>query len=111
MNGLSIVPDESERDGQIARDDTRSPPGYVHPDLQDLSFGDEQTSLPPPLQPSHRHDASDDAEWDEHRGSLSDFSDYESEEDHRPAAVGSSSGAHSRARAEPEDPFADPFAD
>ncbi|KIJ65032.1 hypothetical protein HYDPIDRAFT_88841 [Hydnomerulius pinastri MD-312] len=92
---------------------------YVHPDLQDLSFGalgHEQGSLPPPIQPSDRHVSSGEAVWDQNRGSLSDFSDYESnEEDHRTSAThqaGSSSSMHSGGRlVDVEDPFADPFAD
>jgi hypothetical protein len=121
MNSMSIAPGESEHsttpNGHDTRDATKNASGYVHPDLQDLSFGglgDEQTSLPPPMQPSPRHGTSFDSEWDEHRGSLSDFSDYESEEGHKPAAThlaGPSSGGKSRARVEVEDPFADPFAD
>jgi len=119
INGMSIVPGDSEReDGQDTRDESRNASGYVHPDLQDLSFGglgNEQASLPPPIQPSFRHDESTGAEWDQHRGSLSDFSDYESEEEHQPATThlaGPSSAKQSGARAvDVEDPFADPFAD
>lgn len=121
MNGMTITPGESGRapspDGDT-RDKSRNASGYVHPDLQDLSFGglgNERVSLPPPIQPSLRHDASAEAVWDEHRGSLSDFSDYESEEERQPARThpaGPSSGGQSGARVvDVEDPFADPFAD
>ena len=82
---------------------------HVHPDLQDLSFGGlggEQSSLPPPIQPDYQ---SAEAIWDQHRGSLSDFSDYESEEERQTRLVGSSSGGAKIVDA--EDPFADPFAD
>ncbi|GAA5986606.1 hypothetical protein JCM10908_003821 [Rhodotorula pacifica] len=105
----------------------RAAPPAVHPDLQDLAFGPSgSSSLPPPIQP---HSAEDTYR----HGSLSDFSDYSSddgeevgyhpapdshgatparsyaayvrEEDHR-----ASSGAGAQ-QAEEEDPFADPFAD
>lgn len=115
MNGISIALGESEReDGEDTGDETRNSSGYVHPDLQDLSFGgsgSEQASLPPPIRPSLRHDTSTEAEWDQHRGSLSDFSDYESEEEPQPTTT-HLAGSSSRARAvDVEDPFADPFAD
>ncbi|KZT02488.1 uncharacterized protein LAESUDRAFT_730235 [Laetiporus sulphureus 93-53] len=54
---------------------------YVHPDLQDLSFGSlgaEQSNLPPPLRPSTRRSSDEDSV---HRGSLSDFSDYDSSDE------------------------------
>lgn len=127
MNGMTISPDASERarqpsapslDGEDARGETSDASGYVHPDLQDLSFGglgSEQGSLPPPIQPVHQNEVSTKAVWDQHRGSLSDFSDYESEEEHQPARAhlaGPSSGRQLGARtADDEDPFADPFAD
>ncbi|KDQ63321.1 hypothetical protein JAAARDRAFT_120204 [Jaapia argillacea MUCL 33604] len=108
---------------------------YVHPDLHDLSFGPlgaEQRGLPPPLRPSGPMDNSDDEVRG--RGSLSDFSDYESsdEEEHKKRAAGSSSSQRRPygdldqedvdVRRDPkrgllihndasEDPFADPFAD
>ncbi|KAG6380999.1 hypothetical protein JVT61DRAFT_5394 [Boletus reticuloceps] len=111
---MNVTPGESER--ALSPDGEESnASGYVHPDLQDLSFGglDERASLPPPIRPSVR-DASE-AEWDQHRGSLSDFSDYESEEERHPSTAhlaGSSTGGRSGARVvDVEDPFADPFAD
>lgn len=119
MNGMSITPNESERAPSSDGDDeTRNASGYVHPDLQDLSFaglGGEQGSLPPPIQPILRHEASTEAVWDQHRGSLSDFSDYESDEEPQPVGThlaGPSSGRQSGTRrVDAEDPFADPFAD
>jgi hypothetical protein len=91
---------------------------HIHPDLQDLSFGslgNEEGKLPPPMRPTSRHATSAEAEWDQGRGSLSDFSDYESEEEeerrnvvHRPAP---SSRVHSESMVDAKDPFADPFGD
>lgn len=102
---------------------------HLHPDLQDLSFGAigaSSTRLPAPLRPSTM---SDDGQEDpiDVRGSLSDFSDYESsdEEAHK-RAIGSSQrksyvsvsdeeGSHApfakRDAKKEDDPFADPFAD
>ena len=98
----------------------------IHPDLEDLSFGPlgvASTNLPPPLRPS-THSEDDRG----HRGSLSDFSDYDSDEETHAASsrkrggkeyfhvsddpdddypIGSKS-PHTSAEA---DPFADPFAD
>jgi len=110
---------------------------YIHPDLQDLNFGalgDEKRNLPPPLRPtsSADPDPGEDSDPWQHRGSLSDFSDYESsdEETHmQRLAAGqrvrrdrvsvsddeSEVGGKGKERlliTEPEDdPFADPFAD
>lgn len=115
------------------------PPGSrtVHPDLRDLSWGTSQdnTGLPPPLQPRGADEA------DSYRqGSLSDYSDYDSDEDDRPrnststAATSAGAGPSFTSRGydnligneddlvsgdtrkgllEPQDddPFADPFAD
>ncbi|KIY51251.1 hypothetical protein FISHEDRAFT_37537 [Fistulina hepatica ATCC 64428] len=104
---------------------------HLHPDLQDLSFdalGTSSSNLQPPLRPtSASYDTYD-------RGSLSDFSDYESsDEEARKAhvsesrrdyvhdlsadedldtAVGVQSGAGtSSALVDLEDPFADPVMD
>ncbi|KAF8445740.1 hypothetical protein L210DRAFT_3610345 [Boletus edulis BED1] len=114
-SGMNVTPGVSERTLSADGEESNAS-GYVHPDLQDLSFGgldNEQASLPPPIRPSAR-DASE-AEWDQHRGSLSDFSDYESEEERHPSTAhlaGSSTGGRSGARVvDVEDPFADPFAD
>lgn len=91
----------------------------IYEDLQDLSFGslgNEEGKLPPPMRPTAHRTISPDSEWDRGRGSLSDFSDYESEEEeqprnatHQPAA--SSSLRQSERIVDDEDPFADPFAD
>jgi len=108
-------------------------PVQVYPDLEDLNFGPlgaSSTNLPPPIRPSA---LSDDGEQDdiEKRGSLSDFSDYESsDEETRKGIAGPSSkrnyvtvsddddafgsivsGAPSTTSGVADDPFADPFAD
>jgi len=99
----------------------------VHPDLHDLSFGElgpEQRNLQPPIRPTT---SSDDDEV-HRRGSLSDFSDYESSDEETRQRAGQSSGLHVRKayvhvsddegdddedarRHIIDDPFADPFAD
>ncbi|KAG2338348.1 hypothetical protein BDR05DRAFT_1043143 [Suillus weaverae] len=92
---------------------------YIHEDLQDLSFGslgNEEGKLPPPMRPTAHRTISPDSEWDQGRGSLSDFSDYESEEEEQPRnvahqPVASSSLRQSERIVDDEDPFADPFAD
>ncbi|KAI0688131.1 hypothetical protein BC835DRAFT_1408167 [Cytidiella melzeri] len=106
----------------------------AHPDLQDLSFGNidsEQGNLPPPIRPTSARLSGSEDERGYRRGSLSDYSDYESsdEETHTRA-----SGSGSRTRAyqnvsddevdvkrdtkrgllsntAEDDPFADPFLD
>ena len=107
------------------------PPTYVHPDLEDLNFGplgNSTTNLPPPIRPSTLSD--DDQDGQDHRGSLSDFSDYESSDEntHKAKAGPSSkrnyvtvsdndeedSVAFKNTRVPTQthdDPFADPFAD
>ncbi|KAI0257152.1 hypothetical protein BJV78DRAFT_1160636 [Lactifluus subvellereus] len=100
----------------------------VHPDLHDLSFGalgPEHRNLQPPIRPT-AHSREEDQVF--RRGSLSDFSDYESSDEGTYGRAGQSSdGVHARkayitvshhddddARqhiSEDEDPFADPFAD
>ncbi|GAA5824446.1 hypothetical protein JCM10212_001456, partial [Sporobolomyces blumeae] len=67
----------------------------VHPDLQDLAFGSTgSSSLPPPIQPRSAEDTY-------RHGSLSDYSDYSSDEDDDasdgpsarvPTSAGSSTG-------------------
>lgn len=92
---------------------------HIHEDLQDLSFGslgNEEGKLPPPMRPTAHRTMSPDSEWDQGRGSLSDFSDYESEEEEQPRnvvhqPVASSSLRQSERIVDNEDPFADPFAD
>lgn len=113
-----------------------SPISPIHPDLQDLQFGPlgvEQRGLPAPLRPTTRRTSSEEDEtW--RRGSLSDFSDYESSNGETHNRAGPSSGVQSRRRDyvdvsdnessqdvrrdtkqglshDNEDPFADPFAD
>lgn len=99
----------------------------LHPDLQDLNFGSIEGSanLPAPLKPSNRSSKSDDGY--DHRGSLSDYSDYESsdEETHNTAGP-SRRRAYVNVSSDEDDevvhrapivstpsgdPFADPFAD
>ncbi|PSS29581.1 hypothetical protein PHLCEN_2v2729 [Hermanssonia centrifuga] len=108
----------------------------MYPDLQDLSFGSlgtEQRNLPPPIRPSTRRTLSEE-DTTYRRGSLSDFSDYESsdEEAHRRVSASTSSsrpysssygkddvvggeeetyGDAKHGLLDEEDPFADPFAD
>jgi hypothetical protein len=126
----SIAQSTSEDSKGKGRNDN---PGYVHPDLEDLSFGalgNSSNNLPPPMRPYARQDHTYDDEVPDNRGSLSDFSDYESsdEETHkdasykrnfvtvsddedndgRPSAPGTSK---TRSHVEEDDPFADPFAD
>ncbi|KAI0698394.1 seryl-tRNA synthetase [Cerioporus squamosus] len=111
-------------------------PTYVHPDLQDLQFGalgSDQKGLPPPMRPTgvRRSSSEEDDTW--RRGSLSDFSDYQSSDEETHNRAGPSDAAQSRRRAyvdvsdnessqdvrrdpkqgliQDEDPFADPFAD
>ena len=110
-----------------------SSPTYIHPDLEDLNFGplgNSSTKLPPPIQPSTLSDDGFDQDNQDHRGSLSDFSDYESsdEETHSTNAGPSSKRNYvtvsdndgedsipfrnSRVQTQAhDDPFADPFAD
>jgi len=102
-------------------------PTYVHPDLEDLNFGplgNTTTNLPPPIRPSTLSD--DDQDDPDRRGSLSDFSDYESsDENTHKANAGPSKRNYvtvsdseeeafknTRVRTQThDDPFADPFAD
>lgn len=111
----------------------RTDASHVHPDLEDLDFGSigaSSSKLPPPMRPKKVSDDDDEGDYVERRGSLSDYSDYESsdEETHR-ARAGSST--HQRKKSyvtvsdndslglgdsrvgltQEEDPFADPFAD
>ncbi|KAG9077074.1 putative actin patch assembly and actin polymerization protein, partial [Ceratobasidium sp. 370] len=89
----------------------------LHPDLQDLAWGGASASnLQAPIQPS----GSAHTEAYTNRGSLSDFSDYDSsdEETHNRTPQDAYSYRHSAegtneplSAQEEEDPFADPFAD
>ncbi|KAJ7786545.1 hypothetical protein B0H16DRAFT_1294617 [Mycena metata] len=61
---------------------------HLHPDLQELSFGamgSSSQNLPPPLRPSTLSDDGEESN-DIYRGSLSDFSDYSSDEETHNAA-------------------------
>lgn len=108
---------------------------HIHPDLQDLTFGSlrggpgsSTGQLPAPLKPSFQVLSDDDDHDDglDQRGSLSDFSDYESsdEETHKRASQGPSRRNYITVSDDEEftrvplaknnvedDPFADPFAD
>jgi hypothetical protein len=112
-------------------DDDSSPeraPVHIHPDLEDLDFGAlgaSSSRLPPPMRPN-RVDDDEDEDLQDQRGSLSDFSDYESsdEETHK-AKAGTSkrkdyvtvsddeeiTGFAKASSTAVDDPFADPFAD
>ncbi|KAH9944270.1 uncharacterized protein BXZ73DRAFT_87198 [Epithele typhae] len=102
------------------RRDEPTSPSYVHPDLQDLQFGSlgaDQRNLPPPIRPTTARSSDEDDEY--RRGSLSDYSDYESSDEATHNRAGPSSGTRrgyvdvsdDEPRTEVEDPFADPFAD
>ncbi|KAG6821395.1 hypothetical protein H0H93_014192 [Arthromyces matolae] len=103
---------------------------HLHPDLQDLDFGPlgaSSSNLPPPLKPSALSD--DDDGREDTRGSLSDFSDYSSDEETHAARnaaskqTGQSSKGYTYTGMDDysrtplnrhntgDDPFADPFAD
>ncbi|THH19050.1 hypothetical protein EW146_g2057 [Bondarzewia mesenterica] len=101
--------------------DSRQAQSHLHPDLQDLSFGTlgDQRNLPPPIRPNAPYSSDDDRRG----GSLSDFSDYQSDEETSNQHAGPSSrrayinvsdneidGKRGGSKVE-EDPFADPFAD
>ncbi|KIM47793.1 hypothetical protein M413DRAFT_22397 [Hebeloma cylindrosporum] len=131
---ISSLMDEAGNHFAKGKDRKEDPP-HVHPDLEELSFGplgQSSNNLPAPLRPSA---ALSDDEYEQNtvdqRGSLSDFSDYESsdEETHK-AKVGSSSkrdyvtvsdnedDSHfppgpstGKNQVGGDDPFADPFAD
>ncbi|KAG8984428.1 putative actin patch assembly and actin polymerization protein, partial [Tulasnella sp. 427] len=118
---------------------SRPPPSKtVHPDLRELSWGTSQdnAALPPPLRPRGADEAAS-----YRQGSLSDYSDYTSDEDDRPrnststAATSAGAGPSYTSRGydnligdeddlvtggearkglldpQEDDPFADPFAD
>ncbi|KAH7320349.1 hypothetical protein B0J17DRAFT_685789 [Rhizoctonia solani] len=91
----------------------------LHPDLQDLAWGGASSSnLQAPMQTAGEASATDAYT---NRGSLSDFSDYDSsdEETHRNPQAGSSTHNYREGTSAPlssqqdddDDPFADPFAD
>jgi len=140
LAATTITRRTTSSDSEDAR--SPSPPAQtrqVHPDLADLQFGGlgaASSRLPPPIQPSKAKKYSDDDDDDDvvdRRGSLSDFSDYESsdEEMHNARAKAGPSTtrkpyatlsdddddvvamftAPSQKKAQSDDPFADPFAD
>lgn len=121
---LQHVPVDRVRNGK-GRDQVQD--SLLHPDLQELNFGPlgaSSNNLPAPLRPYHdsdrnvpRYDA---------RGSLSDFSDYDSSEDRNTKSrreyledsngsdddtLGSGTTSKPRTGGATSDPFADPFAD
>lgn len=133
-SGLQLAPLDRVRNekGREKGQQSNSP---LHPDLQELSFGPlgaSSNDLPPPLRPSTRpyHD-SDDALTYDGRGSLADFSDYDSsEEEEDPSGPFSSktkdrwnhlevsdgsddytTSSRTTKHQAVDDPFADPFAD
>jgi len=115
------------------------PPGRnAHPDLKDLhwssSLGQDSGTLPPPLQPRGADEPEDDERY--RQGSLSDYSDYTSEEESGRPSTSTAATSHSPyttrdynnligdedelvtgegrkglLEAPEADPFADPFAD
>ena len=126
----TISPPTSETGNHTkGKDRTAEPLAHVYADLEDINFdslGHSSNNLPAPLRPSV---ALSDEDYEQtatdQRGSLSDFSDYESsnEETHK---AGSSSKRNyvtisdneedthlplkGKVRVQ-DDPFADPFAD
>lgn len=64
----------------------------LHPDLRDLNFGPlgaSSNDLPRPLQPSTLSDEDEQPKGNNKRGSLSDFSDYSSDEETHTSGVSS----------------------
>lgn len=125
----STIPHENKEKG---KDRGLNNHTYIHPDLEDLNFGPlghSSTNLPPPIQPSAlANDGAFEQDSIDRRGSLSDFSDYESSDEntHRANAgpsfkrnyvtvsdnEGESVSSNSRVPIQThDDPFADPFAD
>lgn len=113
----------------------------MHPDLADLDFNASAQNLPPPIRPTTFSDDGGGRGVDEdRRGSLSDFSDYESSDgetyvgtskrknyvtvsddsgNEHPVVAGPATQiapaapapAPAKAAVTDDDPFADPFAD
>jgi len=104
---------QSKQRERVARSINRSRDALnssLHPDLEELQFGELGTtnsSLPPPLRPSAL-DSPTEESYD--RGTLSDFSDYDSSDPETRQHHASSSRQARHSDGE-EDPFADPFAD
>jgi len=131
---LQHIPVDRARNGK-GRDQVQQSDLLLHPDLQELNFGPlgaSSNNLPAPLRPLTRpyHDGDHSVRGYDARGSLSDFSDYDSSEDHNPGANISSQtnrrdyleasdesddevlgSGTSKPHARGADPFADPFAD
>ncbi|KAG5654705.1 hypothetical protein H0H81_007461 [Sphagnurus paluster] len=120
---------ESGKQTRKSQDIFQERDSHLHPDLHDLSFGplgESSTNLPPPLRPSTLSDDGKEDNYDV-RGSLSDFSDYSSDEETRGGASTHKRGqdrnyidvsddepyarSHASQAPKDEDPFADPFAD
>ncbi|KAJ3910077.1 hypothetical protein F5879DRAFT_984130 [Lentinula edodes] len=119
---------KAKMNGSLRSDST----GGIYADLEDLNFGTlgaSSSNLPPPLRPTSMSGESTGVGADT-RGSLSDFSDYESsdEETHNArvsskyatddyytsdddGANGSRGMKTVKTKASIDDPFADPFAD
>ncbi|PPR00039.1 hypothetical protein CVT24_009048 [Panaeolus cyanescens] len=112
------------------KDTAETSPLHLHPDLEDLNFGSisHSSNLPAPIRPSTLSD--DEERSPTQRPSLSDFSDYESDDETRRNNTASTSkrnfvtvsdnedgpsagkaAAQSRSLIDDDDPFADPFAD
>jgi len=126
----TISPPTSETGNHAkGRDRTAEPLTYVFADLEDINFdslGHSSNNLPAPLRPST---ALSDEEYEQtnidQRGSLSDFSDYESSNEETHKAEPSSKrnyvtisdnddDSHLPLKGKnrvQDDPFADPFAD
>jgi LAS seventeen-binding protein 5 len=129
---LQHAPADRVRNGK-GRDEMQQSESLLHPDLQELNFGPlgaSSNNLPPPIRPStSRYNDSDrNLRTYDARGSLSDFSDYNSSEEEEDPLRRFSSQTRNRKvysdgsdddtvgsrttkfRTE-DDPFADPFAD
>lgn len=122
---------------QPSKANSKSPYNDLHPDLADLDFKSDARYLPPPMRPTtfKDDDESDKGDGDDKRGSLSDYSDYDSSEEgggrgvsakrsyvtvsddsgaQLPMVVGPSNQLRAATHASTirdDDPFADPFAD
>jgi hypothetical protein len=126
---ISSADHEGENGKSTLKSTTATP--YIHPDLEDLTFGPvrraNHNGLPAPIKPSIQF-LSDEDEYEdrlEHRVSLAEFSDYESsdEETHNNRANAGPSRRNYVTVSDDEDddeftgedaeddPFADPFAD
>ncbi|KAG8796584.1 putative actin patch assembly and actin polymerization protein, partial [Serendipita sp. 399] len=125
---------QEKQKAAVERAIAREKAGKVHPDLDSISFDDSSKGgLPPPIKPTAP--GSDNAR-DYNRGSLSDFSDYDSSSDEAPRTSMSSgrpststhrqynyrnqqdeddeefnAGDARKNLLDDDDPFADPFAD